>query len=208
MRTALHSRVARQASQLLQDIQGCTALNVPTGPGVPQVVPAKVLDARAAQGLVPSSRAHPTSGLPLNVNTTSRCLPICFCRTATASPLRGTGIARLAFASSGCAHASRRSGSTADQRSPVTFAALNLEERLNAERGHVAQMLGQFCGQPIGLQVSQIPDATDRLLEHSHRRRPIQPLPRPCTLSKNRSHERKCPVVDRGTAAAVIELGL
>ena len=63
--------------------------------------------------------------LPLNGNTTSRCLPICFCKTAMASPLSGTGIAFLAFASSGCTHASRRSRSTADRRSPVTLAALS-----------------------------------------------------------------------------------
>ena len=49
----------RPASRFLKDIQRRTAVNVPTGPSVPQVVPAKVLDARAAQGLVPKRQCLP-----------------------------------------------------------------------------------------------------------------------------------------------------
>jgi hypothetical protein len=55
---ALEHRVAGPAAKFLQDVQWCAALHVPTGPGVSQIVPAKLPDARAIQGLVPSRRAH------------------------------------------------------------------------------------------------------------------------------------------------------
>lgn len=100
MRIALHHRVARPSSQLLQRVQWCAALDVPARPCV-QIVPPEVLDAGALQSLVPSGRAQLLDRLILNVNTWSRCLPFCFCSIDMASPFNGTGIALRAFASSG-----------------------------------------------------------------------------------------------------------
>ena len=45
------------ASHLLQDVQRRAALHMPAGPGVPQVVPPEVSDARALQRRIPSLRA-------------------------------------------------------------------------------------------------------------------------------------------------------
>ena len=57
VRVAPHHRRRLPAPKLLQDMQRGPVLHVPRGPGVPQIVPAEVLDSGALQRLVPSLRA-------------------------------------------------------------------------------------------------------------------------------------------------------
>ena len=52
-----HHLRAFPPAQLLQGIRRRAVLHTPAGPGVPQVMPAEVLDTRAVQRLIPSLRA-------------------------------------------------------------------------------------------------------------------------------------------------------
>src|SRR5665213_3743124 len=64
VRIAPHHLRTLPSAQLLQCMQRRAMLHMPARPGVPQVVPAEVLDARALQRAVPSLRADLTNRPP------------------------------------------------------------------------------------------------------------------------------------------------